>query len=191
MKVDRAEFHPGLELSVPFPWCYKGMEQHSHHLGLLGTNLSNLGQGDEGDFKGKALTGRFLGCAQVQGVVSSAHGDAVDGRAAVSDDAQAHRLPTVPETGSAIPGAGQDIPSPIHNGSVQNTCMKPQTVFILTQKSTQFPELNSTTGSRPLSPVTAVTHRQVVLLEKGACGRQQLPENPTVWNHKGKILSIK
>lgn len=92
-----------------------------------------------GDFKEEPLTGRFLGCAQVQGVVGGAHGDAVDGTAAVSDDAQAGRLPTVPETGSAIPGAGQDISSPIHNGSVQNTCMKPKTVFTQTQKAPDFP----------------------------------------------------
>lgn len=103
------------------------------------TNLSTLGQGNEGDLKGKALTGRFLGCAQVQGVVSSAHGDAIDGRATVSDDAQAGRFPTVPETGSAIPGAGQDISSPIHNGSVQNPCMKPKTVFVQTHKAPDFP----------------------------------------------------
>lgn len=93
----------------------------------------------KGNFKGKPLTGRLLGCAQVQGVVSSAHGDAVDGRATVSDDAQAGRLPTVPETGSAIPGAGQDISSPIHNGGVQNTCMKPKTMFIQMHKAPRFP----------------------------------------------------
>lgn len=97
------------------------------------------GRERKGDFKGRPLTGRFLRCAQVDGVVGSAHSDAVDGRATVSDDAQAGGLPAVPETGTAIPGAGHDISPPIHNGSVQNTCMKPNIVFIQTQKAPDFP----------------------------------------------------
>lgn len=88
---------------------------------------------------GQALTGRFLRGAQVEGVVSGAHSDAVDRTAAVSDDPQAGRLPTVPQTGSAVPGAGHHVPPPIHDGSVQNTCVETKAVLIKTQKAPGFP----------------------------------------------------
>jgi len=95
----------------------------------------------------KVLTRSFSRRAQVQGVVSSAHGNAIDRRAAVSDDAQTGGFSTVPEAGSAVSRAGKDISPPIHNGSVQNTCIRAKAAFRHTawkadRQSTSFPEAN-------------------------------------------------
>lgn len=138
------------------------------------------------NFKRKILTWRLFRCAQVQRVVRSTHGNAVDRRATVSDDTQAGRFSTVPEAGSAISRAREDISSPIHNSSVQNTCTKAQSVFrqpawMAETQSTSFLKLNSTTVPR----VPPVTHSQTEgcseprHLERGTCGRQLLPANHT------------
>lgn len=82
------------------------------------------------EFQRKLLTGSFFGSAQVHRVVSSAHGDAVDRGAAVSQDTQAGGFAAVPEPGRAVSGAGEDVSSSVHNGSVQNTCRRAESTFI-------------------------------------------------------------
>lgn len=81
------------------------------------------------EFQRKLLTGSFFGGAQVHRVVSSAHGDAVDRGAAVSQDTQAGGFAAVPEPGRAVSGAGEDVSSSVHNGSVQNTCRRAESTF--------------------------------------------------------------
>lgn len=81
------------------------------------------------EFQRKLLTGSFFGSAQVHRVVSSAHGNAVDRGAAVSQDTQAGGFAAVPEPGCAVSGAGEDVSSSVHNGSVQNTCRRAESTF--------------------------------------------------------------